>query len=166
MKTFTDNAGRTWTVAINVAAVKRVRGLLGVNLYGLIDDKFAGLAKLLADPCDLVDVLYVLCKDEADAKGVTDVDFGRAMAGDAIDHATDAFLAEFTDFFPDPRVRAGLSTVIAKGRIVRDRMMDRMTATLETIDPAAVAETLIGSSGNAPASSGSTRGRSRSANSS
>ena len=25
MKCFVDNAGRTWTVAINVAAVKRVR---------------------------------------------------------------------------------------------------------------------------------------------
>lgn len=164
MKTFTDNAGRTWTVAINVATVKRVRGLLGVDLLGLIDDKFAGLAKLMGDACDLIDVLYVLCKDEADKMGVTDDQFGRAMSGDALEHAADAFLAEFTDFFPDPRIRAGLKQVISKGRIVRDRLMDRMAETLDAIDPVAVAATLIGSSGAAPASSGSTRGRSHSAN--
>jgi hypothetical protein len=33
MRTFNDNAGRTWTIAINVAAIKRVRGLLNVDLY-------------------------------------------------------------------------------------------------------------------------------------
>ena len=32
MKTFVDNAGRTWTVQINVEAIKRVRELLSVNL--------------------------------------------------------------------------------------------------------------------------------------
>ena len=33
MRTFNDNAGRTWTVAINVGAIKRVKGLLDVNLH-------------------------------------------------------------------------------------------------------------------------------------
>ena len=32
MKTFIDNAGRTWTVAVNVDAIKRVRDLADVNL--------------------------------------------------------------------------------------------------------------------------------------
>ncbi len=31
MHSFQDNAVRTWTVAINVALVKRVRGLLDLN---------------------------------------------------------------------------------------------------------------------------------------
>ncbi len=66
MKTFTDNAGRTWTVSINVAAIKRVRGLLDVDLYKLVDDGFQPLSKLVSDPVQLADVLYCLCKDEAD----------------------------------------------------------------------------------------------------
>ena len=40
MRTFTDNAGRTWTIQVNVTAVKRVRGLVGIDLYKLVDDGF------------------------------------------------------------------------------------------------------------------------------
>jgi hypothetical protein len=58
MRTFTDNAGRTWIVQVNVAAIKRVRGLLGVDLYKLLDDGFQALAKLVSDPVQLADVLY------------------------------------------------------------------------------------------------------------
>jgi hypothetical protein len=68
MHSFRDNVGRVWTVTINVAAVKRVRGLVGVDLYKLVDDGFKPLAALVSDPVQLADVLFCLCKDEADAK--------------------------------------------------------------------------------------------------
>lgn len=155
MRVFKDNAGRAWTIAIHVAAVKRVRGLLGLDLYSLVDDRFQGLGKLLADPVALVDVLYVLCKDEADRLGVADEDFGRAMAGDAIEHASTAFLEELTDFFPDPRVRAGMRKVIEAGRKVRESLMTHLETGLDRIDPDAEARRLIGSYGNSPGSSGS-----------
>jgi len=61
MHSFPDNAGRTWTVAINVAAVKRVRGLVNIDLYKLVDDGFRPLGELVADPVQLADVLYCLC---------------------------------------------------------------------------------------------------------
>jgi hypothetical protein len=163
VRTFVDNAGRTWTLAINVWAVKKVKGLLGVDLYSLIDGNFEALGKLVGDPVGLVEVLYCLCKDEADRLGVSDEDFGRGMGGDSLARATDAFLAEYTDFFPDPRVRAGLAKVLEKGKIVRDLMMDRMEEMLDKVDPGSEAAKLIGSSGNLRVASGSTRGRSRSA---
>src|SRR5690606_18405993 len=98
MKTFNDNAGRTWTVAINVDAIKRVKSLLGVNLLDAVEGKL--IEQLVSDPVMLCDVLYVLCKPEADAKQVSDEDFGRSMAGDAIDHGTTCLLEELVDFFP------------------------------------------------------------------
>lgn len=131
MKTFMDNAGRSWVIQINVFAVKRLRGLLKVDLYSLIDGQFEGLGKLMSDPIQLVDVVYVLCKDEADKLGVSDEDFGRSMAGDAIESAANAFLEEFTDFFPDPRVRAGIRKVIEKSRAVTE-VIGRHA--METID--------------------------------
>ena len=70
MQSFKDNAGRVWVVQIHVSAVKRVRAIVGLDLYSLVDDRFQGLAKLLSDPVSLVDVLYVLCKDEADRAGM------------------------------------------------------------------------------------------------
>jgi len=166
MRTFTDNAGRTWTVAINVAAVKRARGLINVDLYKLVDDGFQALAKLVADPVQLADVLYCLCKDEADAKQISDEDFGRALAGDAITLAADAFVEELIDFFPDARARAGLRRVIDAGKKVRDKLLDHAETLLGTIDPEHEAKGLIASFGNSRASSLSTPAPSPSANSS
>jgi len=164
MKSFADNAGRTWLISINVTAVKRCRALAKVDLYGLVDKKFEGLGNLLGDPIALVDVIYVLCQDEADKLGISDEDFGRAMAGDAIEHATNAFLEELTDFFPDPRVRAGLTKVIQAGRKVLDRVMQEQEIRINALDVDSVAKTLIDSFGSLRVSSVSTPDLSPSAN--
>ena len=156
MKSFKDNAGRTWTISIHVAAVKKLRGLLGIDLYSLVDDRFQGLAKLLGDPVSLVDVIFVLCKEEADKLGVSDEDFGRDMAGDAILLASEAFVEELTDFFPDPRVRAGLKKVIQASMRMRDSLMTQMEHQIDSIDPEDEARKLIESSGSSPASPVST----------
>ena len=108
----TDNTGRVWTLAVNVAAIKRVRALCGVDLTAIVElDKNNNpdtklLEQLSSDPVLLVDVLYAVCKAECDQKGVTDEDFGMAMAGDAIEHATTALLDEIIDFFPAPKRNA------------------------------------------------------------
>ena len=95
MRTFNDNAGRTWTLTINVDAVRRVRSIVNVDLLEAVEGKL--IEKLVGDPDLLCDVIYVICKPEADQRSVTDVDFGRSMAGDAIDHATNSLLEEPVD---------------------------------------------------------------------
>ena len=158
MHSFRDNAGRTWTVAINVAAVKRVRGLVNIDLYKLIDDGFKPLGDLVADPVQLADVLYCLCKDEADAKQISDEDFGRALYGDAIALAAEAFVEELFDFFPDARARAGKRKLSAAGKKVKARLLDHAETVLDQLDPEAEAQKLIASFGSLPGSSGSTPG--------
>jgi hypothetical protein len=156
MRTFRDNAGRTWTIAINVAAIKRVRALVNVDLYKLVDDGFRPLGALVGDPVQLADVLYCLCKDEADARQISDEDFGRALAGDAITLATDAFLEELIDFFPEARVRQSLRKIVAESRKVRSRILERAEKVLETFDADREANRLWRSFGIAPESSEST----------
>ena len=104
MKAFKDNADRTWEVEVTTAAVKRVRGLVDVDLVG---QTLSGdlLDRLADDPVLLCDVIYALCKPQADREGISDEDFGRAMAGDAIERATAALLEELVDFFPSPKRR-------------------------------------------------------------
>ena len=104
MRTFKDNAGRVWSVQLDVAALKRVRSLLGVNLLEVIESPKM-IDKLSNDPVFLCDVLYAVVKPEADAQKLTDEDFGRAMGGDALDGASTAFLEELVDFFPQSRRR-------------------------------------------------------------
>ena len=109
MKSFTDNTGRTWTLAVTVGTIKRVRALCDVDLANIITidsgttPKVDLLERLGSDPVLLVDVLYAAVKPEADAKGVTDEEFGRAMSGDAIEMATTALLDEVIDFFPETK---------------------------------------------------------------
>lgn len=156
MKTFKDNAGRTWTVSVDVDAIRRVRTALKVNLTST--DFGAVLEQILSDPVLLCDVLYVICKPEADRQKVSDEDFGRAMAGDAIEHATGALLEELGNFTPNPRDRARVQRILAamwklaeKTRDVADRKLDseieRALSSVETISGP--------TSGGSPGSSGS-----------
>ncbi len=109
MKTFRDNKRRVWTLEVNVAAIKRVRGLCKVDLNTIVevDSENRPTARLLeqlsSDPVLLVDVLYAICKPDADKQGVSDEEFGEAMAGDAIEQATEALLDEIVDFFPSAK---------------------------------------------------------------
>ena len=153
MHSFVDNSRRTWEVAINVAAVKRIRGLLGIDLYALVDDGFKSLSKLVSDPVTLADVLYCLCKEQADKQSISDEDFGRALAGDAITQAADAFVEELIDFFPDARARASLRKAIEAGKTVRDKVLSHAEKILESIDPETEAKKWINSSGTWPESS-------------
>ncbi len=158
MKTFNDNAGRTWTIAINVDAIKRVRSLLDVDLLEIVEGKL--IEKLIRDPVLLCDVVYAVCKPEADAKGVSDEDFGRAMAGDAIEHATKALLEDLVGFSPSPRDRANLQRVLATTWNVMDRARDLVEKRLESGELEQVVEQALAtagsSSGAAPESSAST----------
>ena len=157
MHSFVDNSRRTWEVAINVTAVKRIRGLLGIDLYALVDDGFKSLSKLVSDPVSLADVLYCLCKDQADKQSISDEDFGRALAGDVITNAADAFIEDLIDFFPDARARASLRKVIEAGKAVRDRVVSHAERILDSIDPEVEAMKWISSSGTLPESSASTQ---------
>lgn len=156
MKTFIDNSGRPWVFSINVAAAKRCRALVGVDLYKLATDSMRPLGELLSDPITLVDVLYVLCKEQADAQNVSDEDFGRAMGGDSILRAVKAFQEELIDFFPDPRVRAGLKKVMEASRILADHLMTNVENATASFDLPSIARELSESSGDSPASSEST----------
>ena len=106
MRTFKDCEGRTWSVTLNVLQMKRIRANLGVDLVNVIALDSGGKVKvdlvdrIANDPCLLVDILWVCVEEEAKAAGVTDEQFGRSLAGDAIEDATRAFLDELVDFFP------------------------------------------------------------------
>jgi len=171
MKTFTDNAGRTWTVALNVTTLKRVKSLCGVDVLDSVNDGGKLLNRLSSDPVLLCDVIFALCKDQAVAKEISDQDFGCAMAGDSIESATTAFLEELVDFFRGEK-RKTLQRSIA--RVARyeekflkavqlkledpkmdeavDRVIERMNARMDQAVERVLDSTPGDSSGSAPAS--------------
>ena len=158
---FTDTAGHTWTLKLDVWTVKRVRDMAGVDLLDLGDaeapPKEQLLFKLVADPVLLVDVLYVILKPAAEAAGVSDEDFGRAMAGDTIDQATKALLGEIADFIPNPRDRARARKVIAGTWELIDKAQDLLDQRVDVELPKIIAEAVAilgNSSTSSPGESG------------
>ena len=139
MRTFHDNAGRNWTVTLNVATLKRIRALTGIDLINIISldehrkPNVELLERLSEDPILLVDVLYAACKPEADSQSVTDEQFGAAMAGDAIEHATNALLDELVSFFPDPK-RKVLQKILDANRRFGETLKRKVEAELNTLD--------------------------------
>lgn len=139
MASFKDCNGRLWEVAVNVQAFRRVKSLIGYDLSELVGDRMAGLLSLAGDPIKLVDILYCVCKPQADSLGITDEHFGEAMAGDAVYAATQAFVEEYINFFPDPRMRAQLKEVWRKQQALNGKMMDATEKRVKAIDVEAVA---------------------------
>ncbi len=164
MKNFTDNQGRQWTLEVNVNAIKRVRGLVGVDLYALLSDGLKPLGELLGDPCKFVDVLYCLCKSEADARKVDDSDFGRAMVGDVLTLAADALVEELINFFPNARGRQAMTEALRKSKEIGEKILTHGEKAIREADPDALAQAYIDSLTSAPASLASTLDLSRSGN--
>lgn len=111
MKTFNDNQNRQWTIEINVNALKSVKAALDIDLMEISGGNL--IERLTTDFVLLIDVIYVLCRKQADALSIGDEEFGRAMVGDAIENATIALLEGITDFFPSRR-RATLKKAMSK----------------------------------------------------
>ena len=155
MAQFTDNAGHTWIVTLNVDVVKRVRSLCGLDLLDV-----GSLTRLAEDPVLLCDVVYAVCKSQADDAEVTDEDFGRAMAGDAIEEATNGLLEELANFFPSRR-RELIKKALKKMGPLQEMALQAAEARLESGEIEAQVKAALdaasgGPSMSSPESSGST----------
>jgi hypothetical protein len=166
MKTFTDTAGRTWTLALTIDAAKRVKSLLDVNLLEL--DLPAGkagagdpplLTRLGTDVILLCDVIFALVKPQADAAGVSDQEFAAALGGDVVLAAQTAFYEELVDFFRKLG-RGDLAKAVDAQRRMIDLAVARIETRLDKLDLEAAVESTLGEpSTSSPPSSESTPGR-------
>lgn len=154
MKSFKDTAGRTWTIAVNIDSIKRVRALCSLDLMSAVDGSL--FTKLAADPILLCDTIYAICKPEADAANVSDSDFGKAMGGDAIEQASEALLQEICDFFP--KGRRGILTKANQKLQAAEAIGCQMAgAKIDAMDVNALMQKALGDSAiSLPAASAST----------
>ena len=84
MKTFTDAAGRTWTITLNLGTALAVKDKLGVDLLQPEAGDPPLLTRLGTDELLLCDVIYCLLQPHAGRRGVSDEQFGEALGGEAI----------------------------------------------------------------------------------
>ena len=97
MASFKDSKNRDWIVSVDVATIKAVRARLSidnqpVDLTQIANKDGVLLDRLAKDVCFLVDLLWVLCEEQAPGKNVDEIEFARGLVGDGIDSASGALL--------------------------------------------------------------------------
>lgn len=163
MRHFTDSAGRAWSITMNVAAAKRVKqSPLAVDLLHPEQDDPSPLQRVGTDIEFVCDLLYVILKPQADERGVTDVQFGEALGGDAVASAWKGLTEELADFFRQAGL-THLARALEKTRVTVQLGIARLDVEVEKMDPEkavdqAMGEALTSSPGkpstSSPASSG------------
>ncbi len=129
---FIDQDNRPWEIEINVVTVGRIRSGLKINLLELIVPD-NGLAERLSDPCAIVDVLYLLCKEQADAAGVSDIEFGKSMTPDAIEDAWDAVMQGVVNFSPRG-MRSANQKILDKAKAFREKAATQIKSAIDSSD--------------------------------
>ncbi len=129
MKTFKDTAGRTWSLSLTIGSAKKIRDLLEIDLFG--DDISTIVTDLASDPVRLAGVLWVLVSDEAAAKDINEDDFFGAFSGDVIEAATDLFLEELVQLYPEKK-RVILHKILEKIRSAELRILEQAQAMVES----------------------------------
>jgi hypothetical protein len=133
MRIFKDNAGREWTIALSIGDIKRVKDLLGVNLFEPESGEPPLLTRIGTDIILLCDIVYCLIKVQADKLGITDEEFGRALGGEAILAAQKAFYEELIDFFRQSG-RTDRSKITQIQQKLIEQVMTRINLELDKFD--------------------------------
>lgn len=140
MKTFTDAAGRTWTLALTLGTAMAVKAKLAVDLLQPEAGDPPLLTRLGTDEMLLGEVLCAMLEGQFEAHKVTDTDVRNSFDGQTLLAAQKAFYEELINFFRG-RGRNDRAKAVAK----QMAMIDAAVAAIETrIDAINVDETIAG----------------------
>lgn len=109
--------GKDWNVRLDAPTITALRKECDCD-FGAMDGKV--FERMEADPVLLVNVLWVVCRSQAN--GMTDEDFGRMLVGDQIGEATKALNDAWLDFFPAGK-RSLLRSLSEKQAAVTDKAL-------------------------------------------
>ncbi len=130
MPQFTDNQNHRWLFPVDNAGLRRAKQLLGLDVLALPADR---LLMELGSPITLIDLLYCLCKPEADRMGLIEEDFGRRAVTD-LDEVTLAILEEIANFhqgFARPRQADLIRKAVAQVKKTKTKL-DAVSGEIET----------------------------------
>ncbi len=133
MKTFTDAAGRSWTLTLNLATAMAVKDRLGADLLAPESGDPPLLTRLGTDEMLLGKVLCVMLEGQFEAHGVTDDDVRAAFDGRTLLAAQEAFYEELVDFFRS-RGRTDRAKAVAKQMALIEKAVAAIETRIDGID--------------------------------
>ena len=156
MKTFTDAAGRTWTLTLTLGTAMKVKAKLDIDLLQPEARDPPLLTRLGTDEMLLGEVLCAMLEGQFETHKVTDDDVRAGFDGQTLLAAQKAFYEELIGFFRS-RGRNDRAKAVAK----QMAMIDAAVTAVETrIDALDIDATIRGAmSGESPDRSASTPAR-------
>ena len=147
MKNFTDAAGRTWTLTLNLGTAMAVKGKLDIDLLQPEAGDPPLLTRLGTDEMLLGEVLCAMLEGQFVTHKVTEDDVRNGFDGQTLLAAQKAFYEELIGFFQS-RGRNDRAKAVAK----QMAMIDAAVTAIETrIDGIDIDETIRGAmSGESP----------------
>jgi hypothetical protein len=130
MKTFKDSKNVSWDISITVGTIKRIKDITGIDVFEESAKQKNIFITVSEDPILLCNILYAICKPQADERKITDEQFGESMGGDAIEVATNCFIEELIDFFPSAK-RPAFRKMMAKAESMQKTGIEYITKALD-----------------------------------
>lgn len=113
MAAFKDTNGAEWHVIVHAESVEDVKAARGIDL------RSPGAFNRLADDVILtVDVLWVLCREQAELAGISSKQFGELLAG-VMPQAAAALIAATLDSLPASQRRSLQALHVKHSRLAR-----------------------------------------------
>lgn len=153
MKCFTDAAGRTWTLSLNLGTAMTVRDKLGIDLLQPEQGEPPLLTRIGTDEILLGQVVFALLEKQFEAQNVTETDVYASFDGETIIAAQTAFYEELINFFQS-RQRPDRAKAVQKQMNLIAAATKAAETTIDSID---IDQTIAGAmSGALPDSLGLT----------
>ena len=164
MHTFTDTAGRIWTLSLTLGSAIRVKDTLGIDLLQPeVGDSDSGgplLTRLGTDEMLLGEVICCLLAPQIEAHQITEQQVRDSFDGGTLLAAQRAFYAELVDFFQG-RGRGDRAKAVAAQASLIETAVKAIETRIEAIDPREMVHQAIeGSSAEAALIRGRTSGSS------
>ena len=133
MKTFTDAAGRTWTLTLNLGTAMAVKAKLGIDLLAPEAGDPPLLTRLCTDEMLLGEVLCCMLEGQFVTHNVSADDVRSGFDGQTLLAAQQAFYEELIDFFRS-RGRTDRAKAVAKQMALIDKAVAAMELRVDGID--------------------------------
>jgi hypothetical protein len=133
MKTFTDAAGRTWTLTLNLGTAMAVKAKLEIDLLQPEAGDPPLLTRLGTDEMLLGEVLCAMLEGQFVTHKVTDEDVRNGFDGQTLLAAQKAFYEELIDFFRS-RGRNDRAKAVAKQMALIDAAVTAVETRIDALD--------------------------------
>ncbi len=133
MKTFTDAAGRTWSISVNLGTALKVKDALGVDLLQPEQGEPPLLTRLGTDELLLGQVICCLLGDQFEVHKVTEADVRAGFDGQTLLAAQTAFYEELVDFFRSRGRTDRARAVETQNRVITEAVK-AIEAKIEALD--------------------------------